>query len=286
MALQQGSTDEFDKNWLSRPETTYNHWTPGRPKNQIQLAFRNHWLLFREFMQYHGYESCLEVGCGRGTISSYFADNGFRCTLLDSSAGVLETAKGAFAKNEHTAEYVHADALDMPFPQESFDVVVSIGLLEHFQEIGQAIEEQYRILKKGGVFLGYIVPERPENIQRYFRWINRLLALVAKLTPQGVKATTQSKTDIFRSDYGSGRYLTSLDNLNVNDVKVMGVYPLPMISHSPDFPFSLLPAPFEWVLTRAFELMLFVRRLVFKRNPWICREEIGQAFLLVFRKGE
>jgi len=284
MALQQGSIDEFDKNWVSRPETTYNHWTSGWPKNQIQSAFRNHWLLFREFMQNCDYETSLEVGCGRGTISSYFAENGFRCTLLDSSAAVLETAKGAFAKNGHDAEFVHGDAMDIPFPECSFDVVVSIGLLEHFEDIGRAIEEQYRVLRPGGLFLGYIVPERPENLQRYFRWINRLLALVAKLRPKSIKGTDQKKTDIFRSDYGSGRYLDTLNALDVTDVEVMGVYPLPMISHSPDFPFSLLPAPLEWVLTRTFELVLFGRRLLLKRNPWICREEVGQAFLLVFRK--
>ena len=284
MALHQGSTDEFDQNWLNRPESFYNHWTSSWPRNQIQLAFRSHWRLFREFMQNDGYETCLEVGCGRGTISSYFADSGFKCTLLDSSAGVLETAKGVFANNGHDAEFVHADALEMPFAAGAFDVVVSIGLLEHFEEISKAINEQYRVLKKGGLFFGYIVPERPENIQRHFRWFNRFLAFVARLSPRS--SATQSKTEIYRSDYGSARYLSTLDELDVKDVEVMGVYPLPMISHSPDFPFSLLPAPFEWILTRTFELVLFARRLILRRNPWICREERGQAFLLVFRKND
>lgn len=284
MALHQGSTDEFDQNWLNRPESFYNHWTSGWAKNQIQLAFRNHWRLFYEFMQNNGYETCLEVGCGRGTISSYFAENGFKCTLLDSSAGVLDTARSAFANNGHEAEFVHADALDMPFTDNAFDVVVSIGLLEHFEEIAQAVKEQYRVLKGGGLFLGYIVPERPENIQRHFRWFNRLLAFVARLSPQDSAA--QNKTNIYRSDYGSARYLSTLRELDVQDVKVMGVYPLPMISHSPEFPFSLLPAPFEWILTRTFESALFLRRIVFRRNPWICAESTGQAFLLMFRKGD
>ena len=39
------------------------------------------------------------------------------------------------------------------------------GLLEHFEDIVTPIEEQIRILDKGGLFIGYIVPEYEDNIQ-------------------------------------------------------------------------------------------------------------------------
>lgn len=277
-----GSVDEFDKNWKDRKETAYNHWTRGIPANQIQLAFRGHWTLFSELMEGREYHSCLEVGSGRGSISSYFADHGFDCTLLDSSASVLETAKDIFTANGHKAKFVHADALNMPFPADNFDVVVSIGLLEHFEEIEEALSEQIRVLKPGGLFLGYIVPERPDNIQKWYRWIN--LALKAIATMSGSKKKAPPKTAIFRSDYGSERYLNALSGKGITDIQVMGLYPLPMISHSPEFPFSLLPKPLEKILTLIFRSVLKTRKLLYKRNPWICAESTGQAFLLAFRK--
>lgn len=279
-----GSVAEFDANWTGRKEARYNHWCKGPPRNQIQLAFRRHWILFEELMQGCGYKTCLEVGCGRGSISSYFAEHGFDCTLLDASEHVLETARSVFETNGHRADFIHADALAMPFEDSRFDAVVSIGLLEHFEEIKPLLSEQWRVLKPGGMFLGYVVPERPDNIQRSYRWINKCLAGCAKIFSKNTKNAVQ-KSDVYRSDYGSERYVPVIEKLGVQELNVMGVYPLPMISHSPEFPFSLLPAPMEWLLTRFYECVLFVRRILFRRNPWICRESYGQAFLIVFKKG-
>ena len=45
--LKKGSIESFDLNWKKRPETNYNHWTSGSPKNQIQLAFSQHFDLFK-----------------------------------------------------------------------------------------------------------------------------------------------------------------------------------------------------------------------------------------------
>lgn len=278
-----GSVQEFDSNWIQRKEALYNHWTKGRPKNQIQLAFRSHWNLFQELMTDEKYSNCLEVGCGRGSISSYFADAGFKCSLLDYSASVLETAKEIFHTNQHQAEFINGNALDLPFEDNLFDVVVSIGLLEHFEDIKTPILEQYRVLKPGGIFLGYIVPERKNNIQRYFRWVNWLFAAVAKVFNKMNKKIS-AKSEIYRSDYGSERYLPYIQALPVKEVQVMGVYPMPMLSHSPEFPFSLLPKPIEVVVTEIFQIVLKIRKLLFRKNPWVCKEELGQAFLVVFKK--
>ena len=277
-----GSTREFDENWKGREEALYNHWTKGSPKNQIQLAFRSHWKLFKELTKDISGNKCLEVGCGRGSISSYFADAGFDCTLLDYSQSVLDTAQKIFKRNNHKAQFVNGDANALPFEDESFDVVVSIGLLEHFEDIEKPIKEQYRILKKGGVFLGYIVPENPNNIQKYFRPVNALLKGVSSFMPAEKKKS--AKVEIYRSDFGSDRYMQVISKLPHTDRLVRGVYPLPMISHSPEFPFSLLPTAVESALAVTFEKTLELRKVITKENPWLCDEKNGQAFLIAFRK--
>jgi ubiquinone/menaquinone biosynthesis C-methylase UbiE len=280
-----GSTDEFDRNWRQREEAAYNHWTRGRPRNQVQLAFRSHWQVFNELMgplsQTKG--RSLEVGCGRGSLSSYFADAGWEATLLDYSGSVLETAKAVFARNGHNAEFVTGDANALPFPDDSFDVTSSIGLLEHFEEVRLPISEQLRVLRPGGWFFGYIVPERPDNLQRYFNWVNALLKLVSRLG-FGKRKEKPAKTEIFRSDNYSEHYIEAMKGLEYEELTVFGMYSMPMISHSPEFPFSLLPAPLELVLTRVFEGAIWLRRRLTGRHGWVCSEAMGQAFLVAFKK--
>ncbi len=76
MSKKMGDIESFEKSWQGRTEAYYNHWTRGAPKNQIQFAFRNHWIVFKELMNNRNFingKRCLEVGCGRGSISSYFS---------------------------------------------------------------------------------------------------------------------------------------------------------------------------------------------------------------------
>lgn len=282
-----GDTANFDQSWRTRKEALYNHWTAGRPANQIQLAFRSHWEVFSELLGPLAVSKgkVVEVGCGRGSLSSYFADNGWDCTLLDYSPSVLETAQKIFANNGHRATFVPGDANRLPFPDNTFDVTCSIGLLEHFEDVRQVIAEQARVLKPGGWFLGYIVPERPDNVQRYFNWINAILKWFAALWGKDSKSAA-GKPDIFRSDFDSRHYIAEMQGLPYTNLIVFGMYPVPMISHSPEFPFSLLPDPLEWMLTRCFEAALRVRRLLTGRHGWICSEKMGQAFLVAFQKQE
>ncbi len=281
---RSGSTGAFDTSWKSRRETRYNHWTPGRPSNQIQLAFRCHWEVFREIIGDRKPGLSLEVGCGRGSISSYFADHGWDTILLDCSESVLHVARDIFAQNSHVAAYIRGDANELPLSDETADVVVSIGLLEHFEDPSRVLMEQARVLAPGGVMLVYVVPEYDRNIQRRFARVNRLLALGRRLG--GNKGEVETKEPLFRSDEAPSRYLGVLERLRLQDLRADGVYPLPMISHSPEFPFSLLPRPLEYVVTRVFEAVLVVRHLAFRRNPWLCREGFGQAFLVVARKSQ
>ena len=78
----------------------------------------------------------------------------------------------------------------------------------------------------------------------------------------------------------SDKYLEVLKTLPLEKVQASGVYPLPMISHSIDFPFSLMPAEAELKLVERFESMLEDRRQETQHHPWLCDENYGQAFLL------
>ena len=280
----EGSQGAFNENWRLRKEAFYNHWNAGRPRNQIQLAFSNHWNLFCELMNPITRGNCLEVGCGRGTISSHFAENGFNCTLLDSSHSVLALARDIFSKNNHNAKYVCADVKKLPFSNNEFDVVVSIGLMEHFEDINGFFLEQMRVLKYGGTMLCYIVPKNSDNLQKYFNWINKSLETIFGWF--GFIEEKARKSELFISTYDSKDYVDTIPEKYLNGLETFGMYPLPMISNSPQFPFTLLPARMERILVKVFLVVLSIRKMMWKRNPWICREKFGQGFLLKLVKDD
>ena len=281
MTFKTGEASAFEENWVNRKETDYIHWTRDEPKNQIQLAFRNHWLTFNEILANNtGEKKCLEVGCGRGSLSAYFSDDGWDCTLLDISPQVIEIAKKLFAKHDLKAKFEVQDCLNIDVADETFDLVFSIGLLEHFEDIENTIKEQFRVLKSGGLFIGYVVPEFQENVQNSFEWVNQLLEVIYKADTE--KAS--SKAEIYRSDDLSPRYVEVLRKLGAIDVFSSGTYPLPMISFSPSFPFSLLPDEVELVLTRNFQDWLSKAKDEKNTNPWLCDETYGQAFIVSGRK--
>lgn len=275
-----GDAESFDKNWKERSEAYLTHWTREEPKTQIQLAFRNHWTLFQELQTltpgHNRGKRVLEVGCGRGSLSCYYADAGYSCELIDLSAKAIDVAKAIFDHNKLKASFAVGDANNLPYTDGSFDVVFSIGLLEHFEDIKTPLAEQVRVLNKGGIFIGYVVPKYTNNIQQQYNWFNEIL----KCYQSEKRIESHAKSEVFRSDIGSSRYLPILDQLGLDEVKASGVYPLPMISHSIDFPFSLMPDQAELVFTKHLIEILEQRKAELGYHPWLCEEGFGQAFLI------
>ena len=280
--VKSGCVEEFNANWKSREESHYNHWTAGKPTNQVQFAFRQHWEVFSWLMGNRMPGKTLEVGCGRGSLSSYFVSNGWDATLLDTSFTVLEIARNIFTHNGHVGTFISGDANNLPFAGEQFDIVASIGLLEHFEDVSQPISEQWRVLEPGGWIFAYIVPERPKKLQRYFNWVNFILKKTVGVFLETKR--TVKKQEIFRNDFGSEVYVPLFERFEPDTLFVSGMYSMPMISHSPGFPFSLLPAPMERVLVSAFDAAMVIRRVLTGRHGWLCSERRGQAFLVAVKK--
>jgi uncharacterized membrane protein YbhN (UPF0104 family) len=92
----------------------------------------------------------LDLGCGLGRQSQEMIRRGYRVTGIDFSERLLRYA----AKNG--VPVAAGDALRLPFADDSFDTVYTIGVLHHLQgpnEQRAACREVQRILKPGGRFL-------------------------------------------------------------------------------------------------------------------------------------
>jgi len=88
----------------------------------------------------------LELGCGYGGMLSVLAESGARAFGIDVDERRVLRAR------ERGLEATVADAEALPYPDESFDLVVSHAVLEHIPRIGVALAEVRRVLRPGGVF--------------------------------------------------------------------------------------------------------------------------------------
>ncbi|HWI20047.1 MAG TPA: methyltransferase domain-containing protein [Vicinamibacterales bacterium] len=102
-----------------------------------------------EFDRHSGHD-VLEIGGGVGTDLSQFASHGARVTDVDLSAGHLALAKENFERRGLTGRFVHHDAETLPFPDQSFDLVYSNGVLHHTPNTTAVVGEIRRVLRPGG----------------------------------------------------------------------------------------------------------------------------------------
>lgn len=101
----------------------------------------------------------LDVGCGAGFLANRMAKEGFKVTGVDLSAESLRVAK-KFDPTQ-SVSYTHADAYQLPFADESFDVVVTMDFLEHVYEPEKIVAECARVLKPHGLFFYHTFNRNP-----------------------------------------------------------------------------------------------------------------------------
>ena len=96
----------------------------------------------------------LDLGCGLGEASVYFATQGAAVTASDLSSGMLEMASKVAAHHGVSLTTQHAAAEETRLPPESFDIVYAGNLLHHV-EIAKVLDEARRVLKPGGIFVSW-----------------------------------------------------------------------------------------------------------------------------------
>jgi len=97
--------------------------------------------------------SMLEVGSGPGTRSIPIAkEKQIQLSLIDILPSAHSLAQKRADRYGVLAKCIVADGLNLPVADDSYDVVVSIGLNEHFynEERSKIFQEMWRVTKKGG----------------------------------------------------------------------------------------------------------------------------------------
>jgi SAM-dependent methyltransferase len=95
----------------------------------------------------------LEVGCGTGLTSAYITEH-YPCQVVavDINPKMLENARRRFAQSQLNISVFQADAMDLPFRNNSFHIVLAESVTA-FTDIRRTLREYHRVLKPGGILL-------------------------------------------------------------------------------------------------------------------------------------
>ena len=91
----------------------------------------------------------LNVGGSAGVIDNFLADHAARVVGIDIDDEAINHAQQKFTKDN--LEFQVADALNLPFDDSSFDVVICSHVYEHVPDPVQMFEEIHRVLRPGGI---------------------------------------------------------------------------------------------------------------------------------------
>jgi 2-polyprenyl-3-methyl-5-hydroxy-6-metoxy-1,4-benzoquinol methylase len=126
---------------------------------------------------FHGRETAgmrlLEVGCAGSVWLPYFARQyGFRVTGIDySPVGILQ-AQQMLAREDVAGDLVCCDMFQPPAGLHShFDVVLSLGVVEHFPETGDAVAAISRFVAPGGLMVT-MIPNFEGILRPLQRWLD------------------------------------------------------------------------------------------------------------------
>jgi len=91
----------------------------------------------------------LDLGCGDGSVSLQFLENGNQITLVDPSRAMLTLAKNSIPEQyTHSVRVVESTVEDLP--EEQFDLVICLGLLAHVQSAEGAFRKIAACVRPGG----------------------------------------------------------------------------------------------------------------------------------------
>ena len=141
----------------------------------------------------------LDAGCGYCYHTTRLALSDASIVGVDFSESALAVGRETIANAglSHRVALQQADLTALPFANESFEFVVSWGVLMHIPDLDNALSELARVLKPGGIMvlcennvgsLDVVVRERAVRFIK--KIIGRALPTISK-TPSGVEAWTQ-----------------------------------------------------------------------------------------------
>lgn len=251
--------EQFDSKWTDAIKNKGEEFTlyveeNQKPSTQRQFNLYNYMEFIDNELEGHCYKDALELGAGRGTISLYLRKrHGFNVALNDVSDSAMRLARANFNYFNEPADFQVGDATHLPFSDNSFDVVSSIGLLEHLENYCEVLREIERVLKPNGVMIQINIPKK-YSIQIINQAYRKVLLFFG----------VELRQDFWRNSDNPQEYKNNAINTGFVNVRTVNVNPFPL--------FVPIPMFIDRFLTKIYRCILFARGFMlvypFETNYW------------------
>ena len=150
-------------------ENTYD-WFTQIEKHRYRVEPFIHYVA--QFTRFSG-KKMLEIGVGAGTDHLQWARAGVECNGVDLTDKAIETTRAHLKIHGFESSLQRIDAEQLPFEDETFDLVYSWGVIHHSERPDKIISEIRRVLKPNGRFIGMLYARYSLSVLRL--WIKYAL---------------------------------------------------------------------------------------------------------------
>ncbi len=162
----------------------------------------------------------LEIGVGIGLDFLEWVKNGAFATGVDLTENAIETTRKRISENNLSLDKINlhtADAENLPFNDDTFDIVYSCGVLHHTPNTNKAFQEAYRVLKKGEKFYGMVYNTYSWVV--LMLWI-RYSLLTGKIFQSPKKAVFLHLESPGTKVYSKSEFRKMLEKIGFNDISL------------------------------------------------------------------
>ena len=165
-------------------------------------------------------KNLLEVGSGAGRFTELFVKGGAHVHTVDLSVAVEVNKENIGSADNY--KIAQASVYELPFPKESFDVVMCLGVIQHTPSSEKTIEALWQMVKPGGLL---VIDHYIWRINYYFNPATYYRLVLKELKPQTSKKIVDALVSFFFPLHWAFRNI----------------------------------APFEWLLKRVSPLITFMK---------------------------
>lgn len=129
----------------------------------------------------------MDMGCGTGRWTKMIADKVKFVEAVDPSSSIFVAEH--LLKETPNVRLTQASSDTLPFEDETFDFVMSIGVLHHIPDTAKAMKDCVRKIKKGGYFYAYLYYSLDNRglLFKILFWVSDLVRKVISRLPSGPK---------------------------------------------------------------------------------------------------
>lgn len=142
--IDQVTVESFGEEW-----SKFNYFDEKEIEN-----IGNEYFDIVDFSKYDEQSKVLDVGCGTGRWSIYLSSKFSNVYAMDPSKAIYAAAN--LTKDIPGIHLIKASAENIPFEDETFDLVISLGVLHHIPDTQKALNTIVKKVNKGGQCLIYL----------------------------------------------------------------------------------------------------------------------------------